>query len=386
MEHDKKHVHQDVPGLREIFVQMASTQNKFVSLMLDAHVLMQEYGVIKDVSLTLKPIPLSQGGDLMNTLVPEIIQQNPDQSMVSTIPVEPQYDQLQAVRAEPLPATYRDPETDVEHFQEKIGTPADVVTAAIQTDMDKTALEHYSDIYRAAENRLKDAPAAAPMDYTPLPGNDAIAAAAAEARDGIPMPTNWGEWAAQNPIPEPAQPLAEEVPDMPTPVEEDVVDSVEEVVPEAMPVRFNMVGKFLAPLLRQYLTADLIRDGVGALSKFKRYREDLTMIPVDKLVKWPTGLYLSHGSGVVQLLLNIGAEGSPSKGSVVIPALFMLGQDVEEYEVDVLEGTQSFIIWSHPDREPQRYDDSFPDNVLDGVLPVFGNLVRQYLEALAHVA
>lgn len=68
----------EIPGLLDCLMQMASCQNQFAIQMTKAHRLLKEHGLLLDLKLDRKPIPLGEASGLLETLVPSVEVATPD--------------------------------------------------------------------------------------------------------------------------------------------------------------------------------------------------------------------------------------------------------------------------------------------------------------------
>jgi hypothetical protein len=386
MNNDVQQDAQEIIGLRGLLVDLANTQNQFADTLMKVHALLQDNGLVMDLGLSTKPIPLGFGGDLVNSLVAELTQPAAQRVGVMEEAISSSFQEaldtfnethLSEAKVDEQVAEAPRPENWSEWTQlsgmasnsVNIDQPTPYMSWVIERMREQGKWEYsmpveVSGLIAVCETFIRayddDMLTSMGVDVTRLKAEMKQASLTGVPATESSMPTEI---------------------DTSTPEEQLGTNLPTEAEP---PQRFNVVGKFLVPTLKRYLSPHVMRGAVGNLDRFKHFREDLTMIPVEKLLGWPTGLYRSHDGGVAQLLINARVDGDSAQCVAVIPCIYSLDTPVGNIEVDIMEGTQAFIAWVNTDRQIRRFDDAVSDAVLTPILPVLGNLIHNYLNMLAN--
>jgi len=434
----------EIPGLKSLLVSMANSQNQFVSDLMAAHALLKEHGLVTDVKFEVKPIPLGDAGELVNSLVVDVQAStqklNPRSRMEADI--QTTMDEIAGQMVAPFVDENLAQVTD--NLIGKASPSEAAIAAAVEEGFTSPPKEeiiaNVQDFVNKVDVSTIGAKVAAPMTYAGVPRSapmrqnivermkemgkwetvcpsDAMMEVATQfalesnvqglmqalhltRREAIaildqhPLPANWSELAEQKadqslapsvPVDEPLEVFGAPevpdmskttithyvVPDMPTPIDEEVFAAS----PTQPLPRVNAVGKYIAPILRLYLSNTLIINGVGGMT-FKRFREDLSVIPMDKLLAWPTGIYQNQDTGANQLLLNI--SGADLQCAVVIPDLYNAAGPRNEEDLRNMVAQASYMLWVQHDKRIRRIDDETPPDVFNASMPVFGKLVETY--------
>lgn len=325
----------EIPGLLNCIMELASCQNQFVAILVKTHNLCKEHGLLLDLKLGEKPIPLGEGGDLVTSMMPE--------TGATTFPMTL------------LPPDYLDPakRPDI--------TPklAEALAKVEQLSQDNEVL---------VRRIFTD------MNYQALPGNDAIALEAVLTREQTPAPTNWQEFDRRQRDAEAFagddnQDRRQPSKDDPTPTDESVAFPTEIV--EEKPV-FNYVGDQLADLLRAWLPEETINHGTGTYRGLKRFQEDVRQVPETVLMRWPTGIYHDAQDKSEQLLLNVAMD---NKGCclVVIPRVFYTGTP---------DTVSASIVWRGPEGDMRYINDETPPDLREALIPYYKALIERYMQNL----
>jgi hypothetical protein len=456
MQQEDRQDKNEIPGLKPLLVRMASTQNQFVSDLIEAHRLLKEHGLVTDVKLEVKPIPLGDAGELVNSLVVDVHVPAPepeiklegaylDKGVTANVLDRMAADWQQGIDEihSSLYAPRLDKENPVLKALSEPGIFDPAVTAGeVEKPLAYQVMDELSekerlnnplrlDIIKAMKEhgtwKGREIPESALQYALDIATQRDVATLAVilditeeAATAFLDVPRNWREWSltmevgdvGQHPdqamvsgipvepkydllmgvrrdhAPDPEktamttydQPTEDgQATDMPTPEE----DEVEQELPAPID-RVNVVGKFFAPLLRRFLPSTLVYGGTGPDPKFKRFRDDLSTIPMEKLLAWPTGLYRDHDTGNTQLLLNISASQDSSQMILVIPDLYNVGGPTGKPEDLDYFVISAFLVWLQKDMRVHRLDDETDAGVFNATVPVFERLVDTYLTTYFH--
>jgi len=356
MNQEPKQDANEVVGLREAILRLASAQNQVAEAMLAIYQLTKAQGLVLDLLVSEKHIPMGDAGGMVTTLVPEITTPVPEQDV-----------------------TLDDATT------EKPGLVRLIMAAGAG---EKEAIHLYNEVARDAKQN----------DVSPTQKESGDTGAADNFRAqmtfespplGGPKPIGFGDNALDSAVEKVSVHYEEEMGARRTEVAKRLAEGtipVEDTVPmpEEMPhpqpdpaaKSFNYVARQLRPMLQELLSHHVIENGKGNVA-MKHYNADIMKVSQDHCFRWPSGFYRSDVDNTVQLFLNI--KENNRTVLLILPSLYSAGKYQQLYVTEMQPAT---ILWRDDGGVIRVINDETQITIRETLMPSFENLFRTYLENL----